>query len=208
MRIQFVAILLLSLALIGGVLLYGHTASAATTQNKDAVAVIIGNKDYVGSVPDVDFAHNDAEAMKRFVVEVLGFREDNIIDLRDATLGQLVAVFGTADNAEGQLHDWVKDGKSDVVVFYSAMARRGCASAAESAMKVIALKPEYPYGHWHLASSCAQLGQLDHATAALREVTRLIPNFNRAFVESVQAFQNPADYEHMIEGLKKAGWEG
>ena len=98
--------------------------SAATT-NKDAVAVIIGNKDYAGAVPDVDFAHNDANAMKRFVVEVLGFREGNIIDLRDATMGQLTAVFGTGDNAEGQLHDWVKDGKSDVVVFYSGHGAPG-----------------------------------------------------------------------------------
>jgi len=70
------------------------TLAAAATQNKDAVAVIIGNKDYVGSVPDVDFAHNDAEAMKRFVVEVLGFREGNIIDLRDATQAQVLFTFG------------------------------------------------------------------------------------------------------------------
>ena len=77
-----VAVLALCLAL-----LYSGTSFAATT-NKDAVAVIIGNKDYVGSVPDVDFAHNDAEAMKRFVIDVLGFREGNIIDLRDATEAQ------------------------------------------------------------------------------------------------------------------------
>ena len=97
----------------------------AATQNKDAVAVIIGNKDYAGSVPDVDFAHNDAEAMKRFVIDVLGFREGNIIDLRNATMGQLTAVFGTENNAKGQLHDWVKAGKSDVVVFYSGHGAPG-----------------------------------------------------------------------------------
>ena len=118
MRVHIAAVLLLTLAMIGGLLLYASTASAAAT-NKDAVAVIIGNKDYTGTVPDVDFAHNDARAMKRFVIDVLGFREGNIIDLRDATKGRLDAVFGTSDNVEGQLHDWVKQGKSDVVVFYS-----------------------------------------------------------------------------------------
>jgi hypothetical protein len=41
--------------------------------NPDAVAVIIGNKNYAGRVPPVDFAHNDAAAMKRFVVDILGF---------------------------------------------------------------------------------------------------------------------------------------
>ena len=99
--------------------------SAHAATNKDAVAVIIGNKDYSGSVPDVDFAHNDAEAAKRFVVEVLGFREGNIVDLRDATKGQLEAVFGDENNLEGQLHDWVKPGKSDVVVFYSGHGAPG-----------------------------------------------------------------------------------
>ena len=77
-------------------------AFAANT-NKDAVAVIIGNKDYTGSVPDVDFAHNDAEAMKRFVVEVLGFREGNIIDLRDAGQAKMEAAFGNARSHEGML---------------------------------------------------------------------------------------------------------
>jgi formylglycine-generating enzyme required for sulfatase activity/TPR repeat protein len=93
--------------------------AANVSQNKDAVAVIIGNKDYAGSVPDVDFAHNDAEAMKRFVIEVLGFREGNIIDLRDATQAQLFSAFGNEHNHEAKLWSWVKQGKSDVVVFYS-----------------------------------------------------------------------------------------
>ncbi len=92
-------------------------ANAAT--NKDAVAVIIGNKDYTGSVPDVDFAHNDAAAMKRFVVEVLGFREGNIIDLRDAGQARMEAAFGNERSHEGKLWRWIKPGKSDVVVFYS-----------------------------------------------------------------------------------------
>ena len=61
--------------MICGVLLHASTVNAAAATNKDAVAVIIGNKNYAGSVPDVDFAHNDAEAMKRFVFDVMGFRE-------------------------------------------------------------------------------------------------------------------------------------
>ena len=106
-------------------LLISPVLAANATTNKDAVAVIIGNRDYANSVPDVDFAHNDADAMKRFVIEVLGFREGNIIDLRNATMGQLTAVFGAEDNVEGQLHDWVKEGKSDVVVFYSGHGAPG-----------------------------------------------------------------------------------
>ena len=117
MRTHIAAILLISLALFGGALL--HASNAAAVTNKDAVAVIIGNKDYAGSVPDVDFAHNDAEAMKRFVIDVLGFREGNIIDLRDATQAQMASAFGNERSHEAKLWSWVKQGKSDVVVFYS-----------------------------------------------------------------------------------------
>jgi uncharacterized caspase-like protein len=92
---------------------------AATKENRNAVAVIIGNGKYGTQVPGVDFAHNDADAMKRFVIDWLGYREGNIIDLRDATKAQLETVFGVANNHKGRLHDWVRADKSDVVVFYS-----------------------------------------------------------------------------------------
>ena len=55
-------------------------------ENLNAVAVIIGNKNYRNRIPQVDFGHNDAEAMKRFLIKILGIIEGNIIDLRDVTL--------------------------------------------------------------------------------------------------------------------------
>ena len=85
---------------------------------------------------------------------------------------------------------------------------RDYAAAAESAMNAIALKPDYLYAHWHLAGSCAQLGQTERARAALGEILRVNPNFDRAFVESVAPYRNPADLEHLMEGLRKAGWDG
>ncbi len=101
----------------------GISASQKTTHaavlNEDAVAVIIGNKTYGGKIPEVSFAHNDAEAMKRFVIEGLGFRKGNIIDLRDATRAELDTVFGNDKTHEGKLFDWIRPGESDVVVFYS-----------------------------------------------------------------------------------------
>ncbi|MDP6342020.1 MAG: SUMF1/EgtB/PvdO family nonheme iron enzyme, partial [Alphaproteobacteria bacterium] len=91
----------------------------AAEPNKDAVAVIIGNRNYQGDIPAVDYAHNDAEAMKRFVMEALGFRTGNIIDLRDASQAELYTTFGNRDDPEGRLWGWVREGRSDVVVFYS-----------------------------------------------------------------------------------------
>lgn len=92
---------------------------AAAEAARDAVAVIIGNRNYGPDVPAVTYAHNDADAMRRFVMEDLGYREGNIIDLRDATQGQLEATFGNARSHQGKLWRWVGDRRADVLVFYS-----------------------------------------------------------------------------------------
>jgi hypothetical protein len=93
--------------------------SATQVKNPDGVAVIIGNKHYTRRVPEVDYAHHDADAMKRFVINRLGFRERNIIDLRDATLMEMLAVFGNDKTYKGRLWRWVRPRESDVVVFFS-----------------------------------------------------------------------------------------
>ena len=90
------------------------------TPKVDAVAVIIGNKAYEGSIPAVDFAHNDADAVKRFVIDVLGTDPSNVIDVRDATKAQLEGVFGNERSHQGRLWRYLDpEGGSDVVIFYS-----------------------------------------------------------------------------------------
>jgi TPR repeat protein len=95
------------------------TPPRTSTANKHAVAVILGNRDYGDPVPDVDYATNDADAMRRFVVEQLGYRDGNIIDLRDAGQAELIATFGNEKNHHGKLWQLVRASKSDVTVFYS-----------------------------------------------------------------------------------------
>ena len=104
--------------IIAALLCAAPIATLAAT-NDDGVAVIIGNRDYK-DIPDVDFAVNDADAFKRFVVDVLGYDTDNIIDLRNATKAQLEAAFGNDRTPEGRLWRYLDpEGRSDVVVFYS-----------------------------------------------------------------------------------------
>ena len=95
--------------------------AAPAAGNELGVAVIVGNRTYADDrVPEVAYAHNDAEAFKRFVTERLGFDADNVIDLRDATKSQLETAFGVKGNAEGLLWRYIDPaGGSDVVVFYS-----------------------------------------------------------------------------------------
>lgn len=93
---------------------------AAGPENRDGVAVIIGNKTYKNQqVPAVEYAHRDAEAMKRFVIDVLGYREGNIIDLRDATQAEMISAFGTAQSFEGKAYQFVRPKRSDLFVYYS-----------------------------------------------------------------------------------------
>ena len=84
-----------------------------------AVAVIIGNTNYGNRAPDVKFAGNDADAMRKFVIDKLGFRDGNIIDLRNASQAELLTTFGSDKSFKGKLFDYVRPKRSDVVVFYS-----------------------------------------------------------------------------------------
>ena len=95
-------------------------AGAAAAVEPDGVAVIVGNKTYQGRIPAVEYAHNDAEAIRRYVIDVLGFDRDNIIDLRDATQAQMQATFGNRETHKGKLWRYLDPkGGSDIVVFYS-----------------------------------------------------------------------------------------
>ena len=78
--------------------------------------MIICSQNYEGVKVNVDFAHKDADAMRKYVVGLLGYREGNVIYIRDATKGELEDTFGTQNSHEGKLSDYVRAGKSDVTV--------------------------------------------------------------------------------------------
>ncbi len=106
--------------LLAALLLSTLAAPTQAAKNPDGVAVIIGNKNYHGDIPAVDFAHNDAEAIRRYVLDVLGYDPDNIIDLRDASKAEMEAAFGNKDNHKGRLWQYLDPkGGSDILVYYS-----------------------------------------------------------------------------------------
>ena len=81
-------------------------------KNRDAIAVVIGNKEYTGDIPNVDFAIRDAEFVKEYLIKTMGYREGNIFYYSNATKGQMEVAFEELKNA-------VKPNKSDVFVYYS-----------------------------------------------------------------------------------------
>ena len=93
---------------------------AAKAVNKNAVAVIIGNRDYNDKdIPPVAFAINDAELIKDYLIRTLGYREGNIIFETNASKGVFESIFGTADTYKARLFEYLTPGQSDVFVYYS-----------------------------------------------------------------------------------------
>lgn len=81
-----------------------------------AVGVIIGITEYAHpDVPAVDYARRDARLMRDYLVEAMGFQEENIILAVDqeATKAAFNRIF------EGQLQNYIMPGESDVFVYYS-----------------------------------------------------------------------------------------
>ncbi len=102
------------------ILFFALSSSGWAAKNPDGVAVIIGNKVYKGDIPTVDYAHNDADAIKRYVLDILGYDPENVIDLRDASKAEMEAAFGNKDNPKGRLWQYLDpQGGSDIIVYYS-----------------------------------------------------------------------------------------
>ena len=99
----------------------GLPAAMAEVRDAKGVAVVVGNRNYRNDrVPEVSYAHRDAAAFRHYVVEVLGYDPDNVIDLKDADQATLESVFGNNRSHEGKLWRYLDpEGGSDVVVFYS-----------------------------------------------------------------------------------------
>ena len=113
--------LLLAAAALAAAAPVAVVLARAEYANPHGVAVIIGNRAYRNErVPEVAYAHRDAEAFRHYVVDVLGFDPGNVIDLRDATQAEMEDAFGNERSHQGKLWRYLHPRHgSDVVVFYS-----------------------------------------------------------------------------------------
>ena len=82
---------------------------AATEVPTPGSAVIIGNRDR-----EAPYAHRDATAFERFVLDVHRFDPDRIVLLRDATEAEITLAFQTAVHREAPV----------MVVYFSGRAVR------------------------------------------------------------------------------------
>jgi TolB-like protein/Flp pilus assembly protein TadD len=63
----------------------------------------------------------------------------------------------------------------------------------------------YVWDHAYLAACYARLGRAAEARAAAAEVLRLDPQFTVRRYGEIEWFKNPADHEHLLDGMRMAG---
>ena len=89
--------------------------------NEGNIAVVVGNQDYQGDLPDNPDGSADADAVMTLLIDRLGYKQENIIDLRDATLAELERVFGGNSDAAGELAKRIdKDDPGDVFIYVAS----------------------------------------------------------------------------------------
>ena len=91
------------------------------------------------------------------------------------------------------------------IVAFGAYLAGDYETCVEGSSALAAKYPDFIFGHVTLAMACAQLGQIERANKALKEALRVSPNL----VDTIkfQPLKEPADAEHYLDGLRKAGLE-
>jgi adenylate cyclase len=56
-----------------------------------------------------------------------------------------------------------------------------------------------------LASAYAQFGQLEEARKEAAEVLQINPGFTIAVYKRISPYKDPNDFEHRLDGMRKAG---
>jgi adenylate cyclase len=85
---------------------------------------------------------------------------------------------------------------------------RDYTKAVEAARQTVARYPVFHLTYRWLAAALGQLGRAEEAQVALRMAIELSPQSFEFYVSHQPPWYRPDNYEHMLDGLRKAGWQG
>jgi len=85
---------------------------------------------------------------------------------------------------------------------------RDYAAAEAMARRTIRAYPAFPRANPWLPAALAQLGKVDEARAALDTAIALASSHLEFLPDGRPTHIRPEGREHLLEGLRKAGWEG
>ena len=138
------------------------------TENRDAVAVVIGNSEYQNNVPRVDFALDDARIIKEYLLRTLGYDVANVLHLENATKGDFERVFGTDGNHEGGLFGKVSGKNSrDIFIYYSGHGAPDLESKEPYLVPVDADPGNIAFGGYSLKLLYQNLNKIPHGQATV-----------------------------------------
>jgi adenylate cyclase len=80
-------------------------------------------------------------------------------------------------------------------------------AAVVAAEQAILFFPDHPWSYRWLAAALGQAGRSQEAAQALQRAVAVAPKSFDMSVRQRPPSWRPEDYEHMLEGLRKAGWE-
>jgi adenylate cyclase len=78
----------------------------------------------------------------------------------------------------------------------------------EAAKRLIRSYPDFPMIYRWPAAALGQLGRAAAAKEALEKAISLAPAAFDMYVRKRVPWFRPEDHAHLLEGLRKAGWEG
>ena len=90
----------------------------------------------------------------------------------------------------------------------SAYLSRDYEAAVAITQRMIRSYPDYPPSYRWLAAALGHLGRCEDAKWALDKAGAVRPASFNMSVRSRPPYFRSEDYAHMLEGLRKAGWEG
>ena len=128
-------------------------------------------------------------------------------------------ILGTALDSVGQSEDGIHELELSLQLnpqdqtnhaFVNTIARahliaRRHEQACDWARKALERRSNFPHAHYILASALGHLGSIEEARRALDQCEEIQPGFvaRRA---TWQPYLDPADNEHIHDGIRKAGW--
>jgi adenylate cyclase len=81
-------------------------------------------------------------------------------------------------------------------------------NALEVFKRTVSRHPEFPLTYRYLAATFGELRHLEEAQGALQQVKSISPASFDSYVSARPPWLRPSDYEHLLDGLRKAGWQG
>ena len=84
---------------------------------------------------------------------------------------------------------------------------RHYAEAVEAGRRSWSLNRNWPHGLRYVVAGLAQLGKVEEAQAPLAELKQMDANLEYSASVFRRNWPNPADVDHLLDGLRKAGFE-